>query len=116
MNDYFELIWHIPQLKTIEGEVYKEAVDKKHIIPFGFNETIYYIFQKRKKWCIRKSKIDEIIFTNIPSVRLDNGWTVNYTHFDDRIFRENELDKAIELCEKQNRLSKVKIYNKDSWQ
>ena len=75
-------------------------------VEYTFGDIIYYVFKKRKKWVIRKSRIDSFIFTNMLSYRLDNGWVLCYT---DRVFRDK--NEAINFCLEQNKRETVKIYN-----
>ena len=84
--------------------------DKTIDVEYTFGDIIYYVFKKRNKWVIRKSRIESFIFTNMLSYRLDNGWVLWYT---DRVFRDK--NEAINFCLEQNKRETVKIYNDDYW-
>lgn len=75
-------------------------------------DVVYYVFKKRKKWVIRKSMIDAIVFTNIWQYKLDNGWHICSDEFS-KLHKNKEA--AIQQCIELNQKDLVKIYNKDSW-
>lgn len=61
------------------------------------------------KYQIREEKVIEYWFTNIWGWRLSNGWCIIADEYGKTIFRHDELQKAIEICEKKNRMKKVKV-------
>ena len=61
------------------------------------------------KYKIKECYVSEIFFTNIWGWRMNNGWCFSASEFGKTVFRHDELQKAIEICEKKNRMSKVKI-------
>lgn len=97
------MLYRVKLTKDEEVETYD--------IPYEFWQTVWYVYKKRKRWVIRKSKVDGIWATNIVGVNLDNQWKVMTDSFY-RLF-DNE-DDAVEFCIKQNSKEKVKIYNRDS--
>ena len=59
-------------------------------------------------------KIKECIVTSICFSydwywRTNNGWLLRTDELGKTVFKHDELQRAIEICEKKNRMSKVKI-------
>lgn len=81
--------------------------------PFGaLNRYCYVIYRGLfGKYKIRQCEVVEVWFTNIWGWRMDNGWTFRGDELDKTVFRydEENLNKAIEICEKKNRMRKVKV-------
>lgn len=48
-------------------------------------------------------------FTNIWGWRMDNGYSFLADEYNKRIFKHEDLQNAIEICEKKNRMKKVKV-------
>lgn len=81
--------------------------------PFGgLNRCCYVIYQGLfGKYKIRECEVVAIYFTNNWGWRMDNGWTFSGDELDKTVFRHDKesLNKAIEICEKENRMRKVKV-------
>lgn len=58
---------------------------------------------------IRECIVFEIWYTNIWGWRMNNGWCFRSDELGKTIFEYDELQKAIEICEKKNRMRKVKV-------
>ena len=84
-------------------------------VPFpggGLNKYCYVIYQGLfGKYKIRQCEVVEVWFTNIWGWRMDNGWTFISDELDKTVFKydKENLNKAIEICEKKNRMRKVKV-------
>jgi len=84
-------------------------------VPFpggGLDRCCYVIYQGLfGKYKIRQCEVVEVWFTNIWGWRMDNGWTFISDELDKTVFRydKENLNKAIEICEKKNRMRKVKV-------
>ena len=61
------------------------------------------------KYKIRECSVTEVWFTNIWGWRMDNGWVFSENELGKTVFKHDELDTAIEICEKKNRMRKVKV-------
>lgn len=80
----------------------------KHVpVKYTCFDIVYYAYKKKKRWVLRKSRINSFCFTNMLSYQLDNGWVVCD---EDRLFTDK--DQAIEFCLEHNKKDEVKIYNK----
>lgn len=81
--------------------------------PFGgLNRCCYVIYRGLfGKYKIRQCEVVAIYFTNNWGWRMDNGWTFSSDELYKTVFRydEESLNKAIEICEKKNRMRKVKV-------
>lgn len=40
---------------------------------------------------------------------MNNGWVLRADELGKKVFKHDELQRAIEICEKKNRMSKIKI-------
>ena len=58
---------------------------------------------------IRECRVTSIWFTNIWGWRMDNGWTYTADSLGKTVFKHEDLQKAIEICEANNRYRKVKV-------
>lgn len=113
MAKTYQIKMNYPAHTTWDGVPVEEEVVEKEI-PFGSSEVVYYAYKKRNRWVLRRSAILSIWATNIVGVTLDNGWHIREDNFD-RLYREEDLEKALDFCTKQSERAKVKIYNGDSW-
>lgn len=104
----YKIVMNYPARTTYDGVPIEEKIVEKEI-PFDRHETVYYAYKKRKKWVLLKTRIDSVWATNIVGVRLYNNWCVTEDKFD-RLFREDDLEKAIDFCVKQSKRAKIKIY------
>lgn len=50
-----------------------------------------------------------IWFTNIWGWKMHNGWTFSSDELGITVFEYDDLSRAIEICEKKNKLRKVRI-------
>lgn len=108
MAKTYQIKMNYPAHTTWDGVLVEEKIVDKEI-PFGLHEVVYYAYKKRKEWVLLKSRIDSVWATNIVGVRLYNDWCVTEDNFD-RLFREDDLEKAIDFCVKQSKRAKIKIY------
>ena len=108
MAKTYQIIMNYPAHTTYDGVPVEEKTVEK-TIPFGLHETVYYAYKKRKKWVLLKTDIRSVWATNIVGVQLSNEWYINEDRFD-RLFREDEVEKAIDFCVKQSKRAKIKIY------
>jgi hypothetical protein len=108
MAKTYQIIMNYPAHTTYDSVLVEEKTVEK-TIPFGLHESVYYAYKKRKKWVLLKNRIDSVWATNIVGVRLYNDWCVTEDNFD-RLFREDDLEKAIDFCVKQSKRAKIKIY------
>jgi hypothetical protein len=113
MAKTYQIKMNYPAHTTWDGVPVEEKIVEKEI-PFGLYEIVYYAYKKRNRWVLRKSEIRGIWATNIVGVRLDNEWCINEDEFD-RLYKKEDLKKALDFCTKQSERAKVKIYNKNSW-
>lgn len=113
MGKTYQIKMNYPAYTARDGEPVEEKTVEKEI-PFGLHEIVYYAYKKRNRWVLRKSEIRSVWATNIVGVTLDNEWCICEDEFD-RLYRKEELKKALDFCIKQSERAKVKIYNKDSW-
>lgn len=58
---------------------------------------------------IRECRVTEIWYTNMWGWRMNNGWVFSANELGKTVFKHDELQKAIEICEKKNRMRKVKV-------
>jgi len=76
----------------------------------GFNRMCFVIYQGLfGTYKIRECYVTEVWYTNIWGWRMDNGWCYTHNELGKTVFRYNELQTAIEICEKKNRMHKVKV-------
>lgn len=78
----------------------------------GLSNYCYVIYRGiLGKYKIRESIVHGIWFTNIWGWCLDNGWKYKQDDLGKTIFIHNdeELKKAISICERENRMRKVKV-------
>ena len=61
------------------------------------------------KYKIRECTIESVIFTNIWQYRMNNGWIITNDELGKTLFRYDQLNEAIRICEEKNRLGKVKV-------
>lgn len=108
MAKTFQIKMIYPAHTTYDGVPVEEKIVEKEI-PFGLHESVYYAYKKRKKWVLLKTRINSVWATNIVGVRLYNEWCITEDNFD-RLFREDDLEKAIDFCVKQSKRAKIKIY------
>lgn len=77
---------------------------------FGSSSECFVIYKNwRGKYQIKECRVASCWFTNIWGWRLSNGWCFCADEYGETIFSHDELQKAIELCEKKNRMRKVKV-------
>ena len=72
-------------------------------------DTCFVLYKRFGKYVIRELKVYEYWFTNIWGWKMSNGWCFQAADYGKTVFRYDELQKAIEICEKKNRLCKVKV-------
>ena len=58
---------------------------------------------------IRECEVVSIWFTNIWGWKMHNGWTFSSDELGITVFEYDDLSRAIEICEKKNKLRKVRI-------
>lgn len=76
----------------------------------GLQERCYVIYKGLfGKYKIRECIVVAIEYTNCWLWKMDNGWTYFIEDLDKSVFRREDLDKAIKICEEKNRLGKVKV-------
>jgi hypothetical protein len=77
---------------------------------FGLNSDCYVI---TKNWLgryyIQECTVSAFWFTNIWGWEMTNGWKLMANDYGKKVFKHDELQKAIEICEKKNRMRKVKV-------
>ena len=61
------------------------------------------------RYQIKELEISSFWYTGIWGWKLSNGWRFTSDEYGDTIFKLDELQKAIEVCEKKNRMRKVKV-------
>lgn len=77
---------------------------------FGLNSHCYVVVQNwRGRYYIQECNVVAFWFTNIWGWEMGNGWKFMADDYGKRVFRYDELQKAIEICEKKNRMRKVKV-------
>lgn len=90
---------------------------KEFISPFthGGTEPSSYCFVTYKglfgKWKIRQSIVMAVKYTNCWLLCMDNGWEYFAEDIGKEVFEPDQLQEAIELCDKRNRLRKIKVKN-----
>ena len=76
----------------------------------GLNSTCYVIY---RGWFgtykIRECYVTKVWFDGSWGWRMDNGWSFLNNELGKTVFPYNELQIAIEICEKNNRMRKVKV-------
>ena len=105
----------------VDGYVDHDGIDVKEFnskfdSPFtpwassGLSRVCYVIYKGLfGKYKIRQCEVMSICFTNIWSWRMDNGWQIISDELGKTVFKYDELQKAIEICERKNRMRTVKI-------
>ena len=89
---------------------FKKEFDSPFIPVSGLSQYCYVIYKGFfGKYKIRECIVCEIWFTNIWGWCMDNGWHITSDELGKTIFKHDELQKAIEICEKKNRMRKVKV-------
>lgn len=69
-----------------------------------------YAVEKRfGKYIVREMHVYEYFFTNIWGWRMTNGRYFTADDYGEILFGHDELQKAIEICEKKNRMRRVKV-------
>lgn len=77
---------------------------------FGTNSECYVITQNWfGRYYIQECSVESIWFTNIWGWKMTNGWCFMAEDYGKKVFKHDELQKAIEICEKKNRMRKVKV-------
>jgi hypothetical protein len=77
---------------------------------FGTNSECYVITQNWfGRYYIQECSVESIWFTNIWGWKMTNGWCFTAKDYGKKVFKHDELQKAIEICEKKNRMRKVKV-------
>jgi len=77
---------------------------------FGLHSHCYVISKNwRGKYYIQECIVSAIWFTNIWGWEMLNGWKLMADDYGKRVFCYDELQKAIDICEKKNRMRKVKV-------
>lgn len=95
----------------IEFKEYSSEFESPFIPSFdGLQRRCYVIYKGLfGKYKIRECIVDAIEYTNCWLWKMDNGWTYFAEDLDKTVFRREDLDKAIKICEEKNRLGKVKV-------
>lgn len=76
----------------------------------GTNSECYVIAQNwLGRYYIQECSVSSIWFTNIWGWKMENGWCFMGEDYGKKVFKHDELQKAIEICEKKNRMRKVKV-------
>lgn len=77
---------------------------------FGTNSECYVIAQNWfGRYYIQECSVESAWFTNIWGWKMTNGWCFTADAYGKKVFKHDELQKAIEICEKKNRMRKVKV-------
>lgn len=94
-----------------EHDEWKTEWEPQICAGFGLgNETHCFVIDRRfGKYIVKECYVQSYWFTNIWGWKLNNGWCITADDYGKKIFRYDELQKAIEICEKKNRLRKVKV-------
>lgn len=58
---------------------------------------------------IRECIVYSIWYTNMWGWQMNNGWCYSEKELGKTVFKHDELQKAIEICEEKNRMRKVKV-------
>ena len=77
---------------------------------FGTNSECYVIAQNWfGRYYTQECSVESAWFTNIWGWKMTNGWCFTAEAYGKKVFKHDELQKAIEICEKKNRMRKVKV-------
>lgn len=63
----------------------------------------------RGKYFVKECRVSSYWFTNIWGYKMTNGWCFTATDENDLIFAPQDLNTAIEMCAKKNRMRKVRV-------
>lgn len=94
------------------GYEYKEynSEFESPFVPDGLNRYCWVIYRGFfGSYKIRECIVTAIVYTNCWLWKMDNGWTFFSDKLGITVFEYNDLSRAIEICEKKNKLRKVRI-------
>lgn len=78
--------------------------------PILLHHGCYIIY---KNWFgryqIKELGVASFWYTGICGWKLSNGWCFTSDEYGETIFKHDELQKAIEICEKKNRMRKIRV-------
>ena len=77
---------------------------------FGLSAHCYVIVENwRGRYYIKECVVESYWYTGIWGYKMTNGWCFEAADEGKRLFTRDELQTAIEICEKKNRMRKVRI-------
>ena len=78
--------------------------------PIGMHDYCYVIYKGLfGRYKIKESRVYSFWYTGIWGWKLSNGWYIESDRYEQTVFGSDDLQKAIEACEKKNRMRKVKV-------
>lgn len=92
------------------GEHEERVSEWEPEIDAGFHSNCYVITQNwRGKYYVKECTVLSYWYTGHWGWRMMNGWCFSAEDYGKSVFPRNELQKAIEVCEKKNRTRKVRV-------
>ena len=86
-----------------------EAVTREFEPQMGLWDYCFAVVERPFRCIVKEFRVSGYWFTNIWGYRMTNDWCFTADDYGTKLFKADDLQKAIELCEKKNRMRKVKV-------
>lgn len=73
------------------------------------HDYCFAVIKRGRRYVVREHRVYSFWFTNIWGWQMENGWCYAADDYGETLFRYEDKQKAIEVCEQKNRMRKVKV-------